>query len=173
MMRMLVLSAAIALLAPAAALAQSAAPDVMSTEYPGELAVAPHARSDANAGATPFEGTAMYEAFNGEAGVGRIVDSLVARSEADPRISGIFAASDLVRLRRTLKEQFCYILGGGCAYSGRDMAAAHADMGAQAADMGALVENLQAAMREEGVPFAVQNRFLAKLAPMKRDVVTR
>ena len=151
----------------------SAPADVMSTEHPGELAVAPYAQSNAHAGATPFEGTAMYEAFHGEAGVGRIVDGLVARSVADPRISGIFAASDLVRLRRTLKEQFCYILGGGCTYTGRDMAASHAEMGAQAADMGALVENLQAAMREEGVPFTVQNRFLAKLAPMKPDVVTR
>jgi len=147
--------------------------DVMSTEYPNELAVDPYLRSNANAGAAPFQGTAMYQAFHGEAGVARIVDGLVRRSVADPRLSGIFAASDLVRLRRTLKEQFCYILGGGCEYSGRDMAAAHAQMGAQAADMGALVENLQASMSEEGVPFATQNRFLAKLAPMKRDVVTR
>ena len=170
------LVAALALIATPV-LAQDVAPsapaDVMSTEHPGELAVAPYAQSNAHAGATPFEGTAMYEAFHGEAGVGRIVDGLVTRSVADPRISGIFAASDLVRLRRTLKEQFCYILGGGCTYTGRDMAASHAEMGAQAADMGALVENLQAAMREEGVPFAVQNRFLAKLAPMKPDVVTR
>ena len=43
----------------------------------------------------------------------------------------------------------------------------------QTADMGALVENLQAAMRKEGVPFGAQNRFLAKLAPMKRDTVER
>ena len=41
------------------------------------------------------------------------------------------------------------------------------------ADMGALVENLQAAMRAEGVAFRAQNRFLAKLAPIKRDVVER
>jgi len=40
-------------------------------------------------------------------------------------------------------------------------------------DMNALVENLQAAMREENIPFAAQNRFLAKLAPMSRQVITR
>ncbi len=79
----------------------------------------------------------------------------------------------MVRLRRTLNEQFCYILGGGCSYTGRDMTAAHKDMGIQQADMAALVENLQAAMRQEHVPFAAQNRLLAKLAPMHRDVVTR
>ena len=36
-----------------------------------------------------------------------------------------------------------------------------------------LVENLQWAMRREGVPFAAQNRLLAKLAPMKRVIVER
>ncbi|RYG10535.1 MAG: group 1 truncated hemoglobin, partial [Caulobacteraceae bacterium] len=29
------------------------------------------------------------------------------------------------------------------------------------------------AMAQEGVAFSAQNRFLAKLAPMKREVVTR
>jgi hypothetical protein len=28
-------------------------------------------------------------------------------------------------------------------------------------------------METEGVPFAMQNKLVAKLAPMKRDVVTR
>lgn len=136
-----------------------------------EEPVAPYAQSDANAGATPFAGDAMWRAFHGHAGVARIVDSLVDRSIADPRIGEIFKGHDMARLRRTLKEQFCYILGGGCRYTGRTMRSAHADMGVQTADMGALVENLQVAMRAEGVPFATQNRFLAKLAPMRRDVV--
>ncbi|CAN5197800.1 hypothetical protein BH10PSE2_BH10PSE2_21670 [soil metagenome] len=153
--------------------ASLAPPEAMSSEHPDELAVAPYAEANANAGATPFAGTAMYEAFHGEAGVARIVDDFVDRNVADPRIAGIFAATDQVRLRRTLREQFCYILGGGCTYTGRDMASSHADMGAQSADMGALVENLQAAMSAEHVSFATQNRFLAKLAPMKRQVVTR
>ena len=148
-------------------------PVVMSSEHPGEEAVAPYERSNAHAGATPFEGAAMFEAFHGAEGIGRIVDDMVARNLVDPRISAVFAASDLVRLRRTLKEQFCYILGGGCDYSGQAMASSHADLGLQSADMGALVENLQLAMAAEGVSFAAQNRFLAKLAPMKRDVVTR
>jgi hemoglobin len=138
-----------------------------------EEPVAPYAASNANAGSTPFAGDALWRAFHGSDGVARIVDDLVARNQADPRISDIFRNQDLVRLRRTLKEQFCYILGGGCDYTGRDMRSAHKDMGIQRADMAALVENLQAAMRREGVSFAAQNRLLAKLAPMHRDVVQR
>lgn len=139
----------------------------------GEIPVDPYEQSNANAGARPFTGDVMARAFGGQDGIRRIADRTVTLSEADPRIASIFAATDNVRLRRVLFEQFCYILNAGCNYSGRDMATAHRDLGTQRGDLNALVENLQAAMRDEGVPFAAQNRFLAKLAPMERDVVVR
>lgn len=140
---------------------------------PGELPVDPYEMSNENAGADPYEGTKLFEAFNGEEGVARVVDDMVDRSLADPRIKDIFAASDIVRLRRTLKEQFCYILGGPCDYTGKDMASSHVDHGIANREFNALVENLQQAMDKEGVPFRAQNKLLAKLAPMQRDVVTR
>lgn len=139
----------------------------------GEVPVDPYAMSNANAGAGPFGGTGMRDAFHGQEGIRRVVNAMVDRSIADPRISEIFVAHDLVRLRRTLFEQFCYILNAGCDYSGRDMASSHKDLGLQVDDLNVLVEHLQAAMAAEGVGFAAQNRFLSKLAPMKRDVVTR
>lgn len=140
---------------------------------PGEDPVDPYPQSNTNAGAVPFKGSSMLNAFHGRPGIDRIADDLVDRIKADTRIADILKGQDEVRLRRLLKEQFCYILSGGCDYSGRTMKAAHKDMGLQTADVGALVENLQAAMRREGVPFFAQNRFLAKLAPIKRDVVER
>ena len=140
---------------------------VPATEEP----VAPYAHSDANAGATPFRGTAMWHAFHGRAGVDRIVDGLVDRLIVDKRVTDIFKGQDIVRLRRTLMEQFCYLLNGGCHYSGRTMHDAHANMGIQDADLGALVEDLQAAMRAERISFTAQNRLLAKLAPMRRTIV--
>ena len=139
----------------------------------GEEEVDPYTISNANAGAVPFAGAAMLEAFHGREGIGRIVDDLVEQVQADSRTSEIFKASDFVRLRRTLKEQFCYILNGGCDYTGRDMAKVHEDHGIVTAEFNALVELLQDAMTREGVAFSAQNRLLAKLAPMKRQTVTR
>lgn len=53
------------------------------------------AAADANAGAQPFPGTEMFEALlDGQAGIDRIVDDLVARNIKDPRIADIFKASD-------------------------------------------------------------------------------
>jgi hemoglobin len=140
---------------------------------PGEEGVDPYTVSDANAGATPVAGQDLFAAFHGREGISRIVDDLVEQVQKDPRLTEIFKASDFVRLRRTLKEQFCYILNGGCTYTGREMKSVHADHGVTTAEFNALVEVLQAAMTREGVAFSAQNRLLAKLAPMKRDTVTR
>ena len=153
-------------LAFAAALAAAPVP-------PGEEPVDAYEEKASNVGAAPFEGQRMWSAFHGEAGLNRLVEDFVDRLIADPRIADIFKGQDIVRLRRTLREQFCYILNGGCAYSGRDMKTTHKDLGIQTADMAALVEALQRAMDKERIPFAAQNRFLAKLAPMKRDITER
>lgn len=158
---------------PSAEEAMTAPPEPQRDPVTGELPVDPYEMSNANAAARPFGGTAMRDAFHGQDGIRRIVNDMVDRSVADPRISEIFVAHDLVRLRRTLFEQFCYILNAGCTYSGRDMASSHKDLGLQVDDLNALVEHLQAAMSAEKIGFAEQNRFLSKLAPMKRDVVTR
>lgn len=139
----------------------------------GELPVDPYPMSNTNAGAAPYDSARLVEAFGGREGIRRIAERTVELSEADPRIATIFASHDMVRLKRTLGEHFCYLLGAGCDYSGRDMRSSHTEMGVTKTDMNALVENLQAAMREAGVPFPAQNRLLAKLAPMSREVVTR
>lgn len=145
----------------------------LSPTPPGEEEVDPYTVSDANAGATPVAGQDLFAAFHGHEGISRIVDDLVEQVQNDPRLTEIFKASDFVRLRRTLKEQFCYILNGGCSYTGRDMKSVHADHGVTIAEFNALVEVLQSAMMREGVAFSAQNRLLAKLAPMKRETVTR
>lgn len=139
----------------------------------GELPVDPYVMSNSNAGSSAFTGDRLALAFNGQDGIRRIVNRTVDLSVTDPRIADIFAAHDMVRLRRTLFEQLCFILNAGCNYSGRDMKAAHSGMGLRMADMNALVENLQLAMKEEGVPFGLQNRLLSKLAPMSREIVER
>lgn len=139
----------------------------------GEFPVAAYTASNSNAEASQFDGLSMAQSFGGQKGIKRISDRTVEIAKHDPRISEIFAAHDLVRLKRTLFEQFCFILNAGCNYSGRDMREAHKNLGVQPADLNALVEILQQAMREERVPFALQNRFLAKLAPLSAHVIQR
>lgn len=148
---------------------------LQATPYamPGEETVDPYTVDDRNAGVRPFEGDEMARAFHGQDGIRRIVERMVDGNFADPVIGEIFTNQDKVRLKRTIFEQFCYILNAGCHYTGRDMESAHKDMGVQKADMNRLVEVLQRSMSAEGVPFQAQNRFLSKLAPMRHKILQK
>ncbi len=140
---------------------------------PAAPAEEPYVVADSNAGTTPIQGDAVYKAFHEQAGISRMVETLVKLYRSDPRLKDIFAAADDEKLHKLLTEQICYVTGGPCHYTGRDMEAAHKDMGVQQADFNALVEDLQMSMDQEKVPVWAQNRLLAKLAPMQRVIVAR
>lgn len=142
-------------------------------QYPGEEPVDAYEIRPENAGATPIRDKRIFAAFGGEPGIDRLVDNFANRLFTDKRIEDIFRATDEVRFRRTLKEQFCYLLGGPCTYTGRDMIAAHEDQGITTRELNALVEDLYLAMEDEGVPFRMQNKLIAKLAPLRDEIVTR
>jgi hemoglobin len=116
---------------------------------------------------------ALYRDLGGAAGIRRIVADLLPAVQADTRINASFDGVDLENLAEKLEEQFCEVSGGPCRYSGKDMQTIHEDLALNQAHFNALVEDLQSAMERNRVPSRVQNRLLARLAPMQRDVVTK
>jgi hemoglobin len=119
------------------------------------------------------EADTLFADMGGQAGIDRVVDASVDNYLADNRIKAIFDQSNIDRLRAEFKVQFCEVAGGPCNYRGHSMAAAHKGLHLTNADFNAVVEDLQAAMDRCAIPFGTQNRFLARLAPMQRDVVTQ
>ena len=115
----------------------------------------------------------VFADFGGMPGMTALMDDFMAIMLADPRLRRFFADTDQARIKRQLAEQFCAILGGGCAYSGRDMKTTHAAFAIDRANFNALVEDLQVAMDRKRIPFRSQNKLLAVLAPMHREAVTR
>ena len=115
----------------------------------------------------------VFDEFGGEMGMVELMEVFMDELLADPRMRPFFEGTDQDRVKRELAEQFCAILGGGCTYTGRDMKTAHEQLGATRADFNALVEDLQIAMDKQGIPFRAQNKLIAKLAPMHREVITR
>ena len=113
----------------------------------------------------------VFEQFGGLAGLTALNEEFMALMLADPRLEPYFRNVDRPRVTRQLTEQFCAVLGGGCAYSGRDMVEAHAAFKIERAHFNALVEVLQVAMDKRGIPFRAQNKLLAVLAPMHREIV--
>jgi hemoglobin len=115
----------------------------------------------------------LYAALGGQPALVRIVDDATDRWVKDERIKDTFDNINLVRFKQRLVDQICALTGGACKYTGRDMHESHKGLHIKVAEFNALVEGLQLAMDKEGVPFRTQNRLLAILAPMERDIVTR
>ncbi len=114
----------------------------------------------------------LYQALGEKPGITRLMDDFVNRLVQDPRIGSHFKDVKPAALKESLTDQICQLSGGPCKYEGADMKSAHADMDINKGHFNALVEVLQSAMDAQGIPFAQQNRLLALLAPMHRDVIT-
>ena len=112
----------------------------------------------------------VFKQFGGREGLVALMDDFMVQLLADPRTRPFFLEADQARVKAHLVEQFCVILGGDCRYTGRDMKTAHAGMGVDRAAFNALVEDLQIAMGKRGIPFRAQNKLLAQLAPMHREI---
>ena len=115
----------------------------------------------------------VFKQFGEEAGLVKLMDVFMNKMLADPRMRPFFENADQARVKKHLVEQFCVILGGPCSYSGRDMKSSHSALGIDRANFNALVEDLQWAMNKQGIPFRAQNKLLAKLAPMHREIETK
>lgn len=121
---------------------------------------------------TPAGTDSLYQALGQKAGIAALVDDFVGRLLEDARIKHHFKDTNVKTLKASLSDQFCELSGGPCKYEGADMKSAHADMGIRKHEFHALVEDLQAAMDARSIPYTQQNRLLALLAPMHRDIIT-
>ena len=113
----------------------------------------------------------LYQAFGGKDGLTALMDEAMTRWLANPRTRPFFANADQARIKDLLVQQFCVVLHGPCTYDGRTMAEAHRGMNVSEGSFYALVEELQIAMNHRHIGFNAQNRLIAALAPMHRDII--
>ena len=115
----------------------------------------------------------LYADLGGPSGIDRITTKVIEIWQADPRVAPIFEETNLVRLKRLLVADFCKITDGGCEYTGRSMVDVHKGLHLRTVHFNAVAEDLQTAMRALDIPYSLQNRFIARLAPMQREIVSQ
>ena len=114
----------------------------------------------------------LYQSFGEKPGLVVLMDDFMTRLLADPRTGPHFQPANQQRVKEQLVEQLCALSGGPCVYKGADMASSHANLDIKKSDFHALVEVLQQSMDARGISFREQNKMLALLAPMNRDIIT-
>lgn len=115
----------------------------------------------------------LYDSLGGKPGIERLSARSVSLYMSDPRLHSYFDNINPDFLRARFVVFFCNVTDGGCPYHARSMAATHRGLHVDEAAFDAVVEDLQHALRDQGIPFHTQNRLLARLAPMERAIVTR
>lgn len=136
---------------------------------PGAAAAQPAPAT--TAASAPARDDSLYRALGGQDGIARLVEALLQRLYADPRIAFLFAETDRANLARLIREQFCHESGGPCDYSGRSMKDSHSGLGLKEKEFDAFVEDFIRAMEDVKLPYRTQNRLLKIFAPMRTDVI--
>jgi hemoglobin len=125
----------------------------------------------------PFAGIAsastLYEDLGGNPVLTKVVGETIDASVADPVTADKLDNINIARLKQRIVDQICELTGGPCHFHGISMKGAHAYLHLHDRHFNALVEHMQDAMDRAGIPFRTQNRLLALLAPMHRDIVSK
>ncbi len=136
----------------------------------------PEDKKPASASTTPSSsGKTLCERLGGYDAVKKVVKDFVENYVAkDDRINAYFTKTDIPHLERLLSEQ----VGEACGcpavkYTGRDMKTVHKGMDIHELEFNALVEDLKKCLDANGVKPADRDELVAKLAPMKGDIVEK
>lgn len=116
-------------------------------------------------------GASTYQEFGEKAGLIKVVDDLMMSLLANEKTRPFFEKADQTHIKEKLVEQFCAQLEGPCTYTGQNMKRAHKGHEINSAQFNALVEALQESMIKNKIPQRAQNKLLAKLAPMYKDII--
>ncbi|MEN1727785.1 MAG: group 1 truncated hemoglobin [Pseudomonadota bacterium] len=119
------------------------------------------------------EDASLYDRLGGYEAIEAFVIDGVDNLLADERINFLFEGVDANNLVFQLSEQICDLAGGPCIYDGMSMEDAHFGLDITEAQFNALVEDFQQAMRDNDVPYGLENQVVALLAPMKPAIINR
>lgn len=117
--------------------------------------------------------TTLYDQLGGAEGIENIVENFIQEIGNDAEILPYFAKSNVSRFREKITEHFCEISDGPCRYNGDNMVDIHVGMKINENHFNRTVDLLFNAMDKQGVPHRVQNQLIARLAPLRSEIIYR
>lgn len=115
----------------------------------------------------------IYQALGQQPGIEKLVDAFIVNIGNDKQVFHYFADANLSRFREEFIVHLCTVSDGPCRYTGDSMEDIHTGMKISEADFNRVVELLVDAMSDCDVSFTTQNKLLAKMAPMRDNIIKR
>lgn len=115
----------------------------------------------------------LYERLGGKETIDEVAANFTRNIGKDERILPYFAKSSVSRFRTQFALHLCVVVDGPCDYTGDDMKRVHDGMMIQEGDFNHIVHLLYNAMDQANVSVGMQNEIIARLAPMREDIIYR
>ena len=127
-------------------------------------------RAEENPAKTLYERMGGYDALSG------IVEDLLSQLHEDPafsRFGGGRSEASQARTKQLIKDQFCWLADGPCAYIGRDMKTSHTGLGITQAEFDSMMQKLRASLEKSKIGEPEQKEFLALIEKTRGDIVEK
>lgn len=113
----------------------------------------------------------LYQRLGGVAGIAAIIDDALDRHAVNPVLAPRFAGKDLPRLKQLGTQFVCAGIGGPEKYEGRELRLAHAGMNISEQELLATMDDIVAAMNDQGVAAREVGEVVAILYSLKGEVL--
>ncbi len=113
----------------------------------------------------------LYEQLGGMPVIENIVDNFVNEIGHDHIVVQHFLNSNINRFREKMIEHLCVETSGPCHYTGDNMIDVHAGKNISELEFNRTVDLLINAMNKASVPHPLQNKLLARLAPLRSEII--
>lgn len=123
------------------------------------------------AGCSSASNLTLYQQLDGQAGLQRLVDSFINQIGNDEQIIHYFEHANISHFREGFINHLCVLTDGPCEYTRDSMVDIHTGMHITEADFNHVVDLLINAMNEQNISHTVQNKILAKMAPLRSEII--
>ena len=113
----------------------------------------------------------LYERLGAEDGIRKFAESLFDHHKNNPAVNARYIDSDRDEVVRLVTEFVCAGTGGPQEYTGKDMIAAHRGMNISEAEYVAVMDDILAALNDNGVGQREQEEFLMIAYSVRGDIL--
>ncbi len=115
----------------------------------------------------------LYDELGGMPAIEEITGNFIYEIGMNEPIAKHFEDTDLDRFYNKMVEHLCEVSGGPCEYTGDSMIDVHTNMNINEAEFNQVVDLLINALNRSGIPHRTQNKLLARLAPLREEMIYR
>ncbi|WP_339689800.1 group 1 truncated hemoglobin [uncultured Pseudoalteromonas sp.] len=123
------------------------------------------------AGCSSASNLTLYQQLGGQTGLQRLVDSFINQIGNDEQIIHYFEHANISHFREGFINHLCVLTDGPCEYTRDSMVDIHTGMHITEGDFNHVVDLLINAMNEQNISHTVQNKILAKMAPLRTEII--